>query len=120
MIYFVFMTSHLNDEEQMLVDTVRAFIDRDVKPTVNEVEHANEYPEAWIEQMKEMGIYGLAVPEEYDGLPISMPAYVQVTEELAPFEPDSGAYGGGHHHHDSHPLAPIPVRQKIHRPSDPS
>lgn len=67
----------------MLVDTVRAFIDRDVKPTVNEVEHANEYPEAWIEQMKEMGIFGLAVPEEYDGLPISMPAYIAVTEELA-------------------------------------
>jgi butyryl-CoA dehydrogenase len=67
----------------MLVDTVRAFIDRDVKPTVNEVEHANEYPEAWIDAMKEMGIFGLAVPEEYDGLPVSMPAYIRVTEELA-------------------------------------
>jgi butyryl-CoA dehydrogenase len=77
------MTNHLNDDEQMLVDTVRAFIDRDVKPTVNEVEHANEYPEAWIEAMKEMGIFGLAVPEEYDGLPVSMPAYIRVTEELA-------------------------------------
>ena len=95
MIYFVFMTSYLNEDEQMLVDTVRAFIDRDVKPTVNEVEHANEYPEAWIEQMKEMGIYGLAVPEEYDGLPISMPAYVQVTEELARcWMSLSGAMGG--------------------------
>lgn len=43
-----------------------------------------------------------------------------VTEELAPFEPESGAYGGGHHHHDGHHhlLAPIPVRQKIHRPGD--
>lgn len=43
-----------------------------------------------------------------------------VTEEQAPFEPESGAYGGGHHHHaDRHdPLAPIPLRQKIHRPSD--
>ena len=95
MIYFVFMTTSLNEEEQMLVDTVRAFIDRDVKPTVNDVEHANEYPEAWIEQMKEMGIYGLAVPEEYDGLPISMPAYVQVTEELARgWMSLSGAMGG--------------------------
>ena len=95
MIYFVFMTTSLNEEEQMLVDTVRAFIDRDVKPTINEVEHANEYPEAWIEQMKEMGIYGLAVPEEYDGLPISMPAYVQVTEELARgWMSLSGAMGG--------------------------
>lgn len=46
-----------------------------------------------------------------------------VTEEQAPFEPESGAYGGGHHHHgDDHhnPLAPIPVRQRIHRPSDKS
>lgn len=45
-----------------------------------------------------------------------------VTEELAPFEPESGAYGGGHHHHDGHHhlLAPVPVRQKIHRPSDKS
>ncbi|MFM6968022.1 MAG: acyl-CoA dehydrogenase family protein [Microbacteriaceae bacterium] len=77
------MSNHLSDDEQMLVDTVRAFIDRDVKPTVNEVEHANEYPEAWIEAMKEMGIFGLAVPEEYDGLPVSMPAYIRVTEELA-------------------------------------
>jgi urease accessory protein len=44
-----------------------------------------------------------------------------VTEDSASFEPESGAYsGGGHHHHgDSHALAPIPLRQKIHRPSDP-
>lgn len=47
----------------------------------------------------------------------------QVTEETAPFEPEAGAYGGGHHHHDGHshhPLAPIPLRQKIHRPGDKS
>ncbi|MGV7251523.1 acyl-CoA dehydrogenase family protein [Mycobacterium kansasii] len=67
----------------MLVDTVRAFIDRDVKPSVREVEHANAYPEAWIEQMKRIGIFGLAVSEEYGGSPVSMPCYVQVTQELA-------------------------------------
>src|SRR5271169_268462 len=77
------MTFALNDEETMLVDTVRTFIDRDVKPTVREVEHANEYPETWIEQMKRIGIYGLAVPEEYGGSPVSMPCYVEVTQELA-------------------------------------
>src|ERR1700731_1794514 len=67
----------------MLVETVRAFVEREVKPTVREVEHANEYPEAWIEQMKRIGIYGLAIPEEYGGSPVSMPCYVEVTEELA-------------------------------------
>jgi alkylation response protein AidB-like acyl-CoA dehydrogenase len=51
---------HLNDEETMLVDTVREFVDREVKPTVRDVEHANEYPDAWIEQMKHIGIFGLA------------------------------------------------------------
>ncbi|WP_372497947.1 acyl-CoA dehydrogenase family protein [Tomitella fengzijianii] len=73
----------LDDDERMLVDTVRRFIDRDVKPSVRDVEHADEYPERWIEQMKELGIYGLAVPEEYGGTPVSMPCYVRVTEELA-------------------------------------
>jgi alkylation response protein AidB-like acyl-CoA dehydrogenase len=89
------MTYNLNEEEQMLVDTVRAFIDRDVKPTVREVEHANEYPEAWIEQMKDIGIFGLAIPEEYEGMPVSMPCYVQITEELARgWMSLSGAVGG--------------------------
>ena len=77
------MAVHMNAEEIMLVETVRAFVDRDVKPTVREVEHANEYPEAWIEQMKRIGIYGLAVPEEYGGSPVSTPCYVLVTQELA-------------------------------------
>jgi butyryl-CoA dehydrogenase len=73
----------LNAEETMLVDTVRAFVDREVKPTVREVEHANEYPEAWIEQMKQLGIYGLAIPESYGGTPVSTRCYVLVTQELS-------------------------------------
>lgn len=77
------MNHDLNDEEALLVKTVREFVDREVKPSVREVEHANEYPEKWIEQMKQIGIYGLAVGEEYGGSPVSMPCYVQVTEELA-------------------------------------
>jgi alkylation response protein AidB-like acyl-CoA dehydrogenase len=77
------VSAQLNDEETMLVDTVRAFVDREVKPTVRDVEHAGEYPEAWIEQMKRIGIFGLAVPEEYGGSPVSMPCYVLVTQEIA-------------------------------------
>ncbi|KUI19784.1 acyl-CoA dehydrogenase [Mycobacterium sp. GA-1285] len=73
----------MNEEETMLVATVRTFIDREVRPRVRDVEHANEYPEAWIEQMKQIGIYGLAIPEEYGGSPVSMPCYVEVTQELS-------------------------------------
>jgi alkylation response protein AidB-like acyl-CoA dehydrogenase len=77
------MSAGLTDEEMMLVATVRWFVDKEVRPTVREVEHANAYPEAWIEQMKRIGIYGLAIPDEYGGSPVSMPCYVLVTQELA-------------------------------------
>nr|WP_203609504.1 acyl-CoA dehydrogenase family protein [Streptomyces sp. SID8111] len=73
----------LSDDERFVVTTVRDFVDREVKPVVRELEHADTYPENLIEQMKELGIYGLAVPEEYGGNPVSMPCYVLVTEELA-------------------------------------
>src|SRR6476660_1745846 len=77
------MSAHRTDEQSMPVETVRAFVDRDVKPAVREMEHANTYPEAWIEQMKRIGIYGLAIPESYGGSPVSMPCYVEVTQELS-------------------------------------
>ncbi len=89
------MGYNLNDEETMLVRTVRDFVDREVKPSVREVEKANEYPEKWIEQMKQIGIYGLAIDEAYGGSPVSMPCYVAVTEELARgWMSLSGAMGG--------------------------
>lgn len=73
----------LNSEEQAVVDLVRDWVNREVKPVVQEMEHANEYPEKLIEQMKELGIYGLAIPEPYGEAPVSMPCYVAITEELA-------------------------------------
>ncbi|MDH6622630.1 alkylation response protein AidB-like acyl-CoA dehydrogenase [Streptomyces sp. LBL] len=73
----------LSEDEQFIVGTVHDFVDKDVKPVVRELEHANTYPEALIEQMKKLGIFGLAIPEEYGGTPVSVPCYVLVTEELA-------------------------------------
>jgi alkylation response protein AidB-like acyl-CoA dehydrogenase len=73
----------MTEEEALLVETVRAFVVRDVKPNVRETERANAYPEAWIEQMKRIGIYGLAIPEQYGGSPVSTPCYVEVTQELS-------------------------------------
>lgn len=73
----------LSAEEQAIVSTVRDFVDRQVRPVVRELEHANTYPEALIETMKEMGIFGLAIPEPYGFAAVSMPCYAQVTEELA-------------------------------------
>ncbi|MFC4469339.1 acyl-CoA dehydrogenase family protein [Streptomyces xiangluensis] len=73
----------LSDEEQAVVDIVREFVDRDVRPVVRELEHANEYPEKLIDQMKALGVYGLAIPEPYGEAPVSTSCYVGVTEQLA-------------------------------------
>ncbi|CAM5383863.1 acyl-CoA dehydrogenase family protein [Streptomyces chartreusis] len=73
----------LSEDERFVVRTVRNFVDRDVKPVVRELERTDTYPEALIERMKELGVFGLAVPQEYGGTPVSMPCYVLVTEELA-------------------------------------
>ena len=75
--------SGLNSDERAIVDTVREFVDREVKPVVQHLEHANEYPAKIIEQMKELGIYGLAIPEPWGEAPVSMPCYALVTAELA-------------------------------------
>ena len=70
-------------EEQQIVATVRDWVDQEVRPVVRDLEHANEYPEKLIDEMKQMGIYGLAIPEPYGEVQVSMPCYVRVTEELA-------------------------------------
>ena len=77
------MTPIVNDVEELILETVRRFVDKDVKPNVREIEHANQYPAEMIDAMKEMGIFGLAVAERYGGTAVSMPCYVMVTEELA-------------------------------------
>ncbi|WP_420032136.1 acyl-CoA dehydrogenase family protein [Streptomyces sp. cg28] len=73
----------LSSDEQFVVSTVHDFVNREVKPVAQELDHTDTYPEALIEQMKELGIFGLAVPEEYGDTPVSTPCYVMVTEELA-------------------------------------
>ena len=73
----------LSEDERYVVRTVRDFVDKDVKPVVRDLERTDTYPEALIERMKALGVFGLAVPQEYGGTPVSMPCYVLVTEELA-------------------------------------
>ncbi|HVV11041.1 acyl-CoA dehydrogenase family protein, partial [Amycolatopsis sp.] len=73
----------LDAAEQAIVDTVRDFVERDVRPVARELEHENTYPEKLIEQMKQLGVYGLAIPEPYGDLKVSTPCYALVTEELA-------------------------------------
>jgi alkylation response protein AidB-like acyl-CoA dehydrogenase len=73
----------LNREERAVVETVRDFVTRDVKPVVQELEHSNTYPEQLIEQMKQMGVFGLVIPEPWGEARVSTSCYAMVTEELA-------------------------------------
>ncbi|MCW2931624.1 MAG: Butyryl-CoA dehydrogenase [Actinomycetia bacterium] len=73
----------LSTEERAIVDTVADWVDREVRPVVRDLEHANAYPEKLIEQMKQLGIFGLAIPEPWGGAAVSMPCYALVTAELA-------------------------------------
>jgi alkylation response protein AidB-like acyl-CoA dehydrogenase len=73
----------LSPEEEAIVKTVHDFVEKQVKPVVRDLEHANTYPEDLIETMKDIGVFGLAIPEPYGFGQVSMPCYVQVAEELA-------------------------------------
>jgi alkylation response protein AidB-like acyl-CoA dehydrogenase len=66
-----------------VVDTVRRFVARDVLPVASEFELANRYPEQLVEQMKQLGLFGVTIPEEYGGLGLDLLTYVAVIEELA-------------------------------------
>ncbi|WP_433716325.1 acyl-CoA dehydrogenase family protein [Nocardia sp. CA-084685] len=73
----------LNEEESAIVAVVRDFVDREVKPVAQELDHTNTYPEKLIDQMKQLGIYGLAIPEPWGESKVSTPCYAAVTEELS-------------------------------------
>jgi len=85
----------LSPEEQQIVELVARWVDDEVRPVVNELEHANTYPHDLIEQMKQMGVFGLAVPEPYGDFAVSSRCYARVTEEIARgWMSLAGAFGG--------------------------
>ncbi len=78
------MTEDLQSAEQAaIVATVRAFVDREVIPHAAEFEHGDRFPEAMVEGMRELGLFGLTVPEPYGGAGLDLVTYALVVEELA-------------------------------------
>lgn len=73
----------LSELQQEIVSTVRSFVEKDVIPVADEMEHADEFPEEIVEQMKEMGLFGLTVPEEFGGIGESLTTYALTVVELA-------------------------------------
>jgi alkylation response protein AidB-like acyl-CoA dehydrogenase len=76
-------TDGLTEEQQELLKLVRQFVDEQIIPVATELEHRDEYPTEIVEGMKEMGIFGLMIPEEYGGLGESLLTYALCVEEIA-------------------------------------
>jgi alkylation response protein AidB-like acyl-CoA dehydrogenase len=73
----------LTEIQKQLVETVRDFVNSEVVPVADDLEHADTYPEKIVEQMKEMGLFGITVPEEYGGIGESLITYALCVVELA-------------------------------------
>ena len=76
-------TEGLTDEQREIIKVVREFVDREILPVATELEHRDEYHTDIVEGLKELGIFGLTVPEEYGGLGESLLTYALVVEELS-------------------------------------
>ena len=70
-------------EQREIVATIREFVERDVVPVASELEHADEYPTALVETMKELGLFGVTIPEEYGGLGLDLSTYARIQVELS-------------------------------------
>jgi alkylation response protein AidB-like acyl-CoA dehydrogenase len=76
-------TAGLTETQTEIVNAVREFVDKEIIPTATALEHDDEYPESIVEHMKEMGLFGLTIPEEYGGLGESLLTYALVVEQIA-------------------------------------
>lgn len=60
-------TAGLTDVQQEILSTVRDFVDKEIIPVATELEHRDEYPQQIVDGLKELGLFGLMIPEEYGG-----------------------------------------------------
>lgn len=76
-------TEGLTDIQQEILSAVRDFVDNEILPVANELEHRDEYPKDIVDGLKELGVFGLMIPEEFGGLGESLTTYALVVEEIA-------------------------------------
>jgi alkylation response protein AidB-like acyl-CoA dehydrogenase len=76
-------TEGLTDVQQEIVSTVRGFVDKEIIPVATQLEHRDEYPAEIVEGLKDLGVFGLMIPEEYGGLGESLLTYALCVEEIA-------------------------------------
>ncbi len=71
------------DEQKAITEMVRQFVDEQVIPIAEEHDHEDKFPEAVVEQMKELGLFGVTIPEEYGGMGLDLTTYAMIVEELS-------------------------------------
>ena len=76
-------TVGLTDVQREIVSTIRDFVDREIIPNAQQLEHSDTYPQEIVDAMREMGLFGLMIDEEYGGLGESLLTYALCVEELA-------------------------------------
>jgi alkylation response protein AidB-like acyl-CoA dehydrogenase len=76
-------TADLTDIQREILSTVKSFVDREIIPKAQELEHGDIYPQEIVDGLKELGIFGLTIPEEFGGLGESLLTYALVVEEIA-------------------------------------
>jgi alkylation response protein AidB-like acyl-CoA dehydrogenase len=73
----------LTDEQKAITEMVRQFADNEIIPVAGEFDHEDKFPEAIVEQMKELGLFGVTIPEEYGGMGLDLTTYAMIVEELS-------------------------------------
>ena len=71
------------DEQQAICEMVRQFADEHIIPKPEHYDAADEFPEPIVEQMKELGLFGVTIPEEYGGMGLDLTTYAMIVEELS-------------------------------------
>jgi alkylation response protein AidB-like acyl-CoA dehydrogenase len=71
------------DVREEIVDTVRRFVTNEVLPVASDLEHHDRFPDDIVRQMRELGLFGVTIPEEYGGLGLDLLTYIGVIEELS-------------------------------------
>jgi alkylation response protein AidB-like acyl-CoA dehydrogenase len=71
------------EDEQQILDAIDKFLDRDVRPYVMDIEHADEYPTDMVEGMKALGLFGAIIPQEYGGLGLPTTTYARIVERVS-------------------------------------
>jgi alkylation response protein AidB-like acyl-CoA dehydrogenase len=75
--------SEKTDEQRAITEMVHQFVDEQVLPIAEEHDHEDKFPEGVVEQMKELGLFGVTIPEEYGGMGLDLTTYAMIVEELS-------------------------------------